>query len=142
MVKAMLRTREHQGRRMLIIGAGDCGEKICRQFRENPSVQSHVVGFLDDDRSKIGRKIHGVPVLDTIDALESVAEGLQIADVLIAIPSATSGRMRSIVDLCQKADVDFKLIPDMGELIDGRISLSAIRNVEYRDLLGTGPGAA
>jgi FlaA1/EpsC-like NDP-sugar epimerase len=136
---AMFRKKKQTGRRMLIIGAGDCGEKICRQFRENPSVQSHVVGFLDDDRSKIGRNIHGVPVMDIIDSLDSVVIRMQIEDVLIAIPSATSERMRDIVDLCKNAEVDFKIIPDMGELINGRISLNAIRNVEYRDLLGREP---
>lgn len=128
-----------KGRGMLIIGAGDCGEKICRQFRENPSIQSHVVGFLDDDISKIGRKIHGVPVLNTIDELEHTVNATEVDDVIIAIPSATSERMRRIVDLCKKADVDFKTIPDMGELIDGKISISSIRNVEYRDLLGREP---
>jgi FlaA1/EpsC-like NDP-sugar epimerase len=138
-LQAMFRKKKQTGRRMLIIGAGDCGEKICRQFRENPSVQSHVVGFLDDDRSKIGRNIHGVPVMDIIDSLDSVVTRMEIEDVLIAIPSATSERMRFIVDLCKNADVDFKIIPDMGELINGRISLNAIRNVEYRDLLGREP---
>ncbi len=139
MLPLMFRRKNHKGRRMLIIGAGDCGEKICRQFRENPSVQSHVKGFLDDDTAKIGRKIHGVPVLNTIDALESVVSSMEIEDVIIAIPSANSERMRYIVDLCKNADVAFKTIPDMGELIDGRISISAIRDVEYRDLLGREP---
>ena len=138
-LSTMFRKKKQTGRQMLIIGAGDCGEKICRQFRENPLVQSHVVGFLDDDRSKIGRNIHGVPVLDTIEALDSVVSSMEIEDILIAIPSATSERMRYIVDLCKNADVDFKIIPDMGELINGRISLNAIRNVEYRDLLGREP---
>lgn len=135
----VFRKKTKKGRGMLIIGAGDCGEKICRQFRENPSIQSHVVGFLDDDRSKIGRKIHGVPVLNTIDELEHTVKTTEVDDVIIAIPSATSERMRRIVDLCKKSDVDFKTIPDMGELIDGKISISSIRNVEYRDLLGREP---
>jgi len=139
MLPAMFLRKSHKGRRMLIIGAGDCGEKICRQFRENPSVQSHVVGFLDDDAAKVGRKIHGVPVINTIEALDSVVSSMDIEDVIIAIPSATSERMRHIVDMCKNADVAFKTIPDMGELIDGRISISAIRDVEYRDLLGREP---
>ena len=59
----MFRVNQKQGKGVLIIGAGDCGEMICREFRENASIQSHVVGFLDDDISKIGRKIHGISVL-------------------------------------------------------------------------------
>lgn len=135
----IFRKEKQKGNGMLIIGAGDCGEKICREFRENPSIQSHVVGFLDDDISKIGRKIHGIPVLNIIDALEHEVRTANVNDVIIAIPSASSERMRHIVDLCRKADVNFKTIPDMGELIDGRISISSIRNVEYRDLLGRKP---
>jgi FlaA1/EpsC-like NDP-sugar epimerase len=138
-VSSMFGEKNKTGRAMLIIGAGDCGEKICRQFRENPSVQSHVAGFLDDDKTKAGRRIHGVAVLGTIDDIESIAPAMGIEDVIIAIPSAGSGRMRQIVDLCRKADVNFKIIPDMGELIDGRININAIRNVEYRDLLGREP---
>lgn len=135
----LFRPGRDQGRRMLIIGAGDCGEKICRQFHENPSVRSHVVGFLDDDRSKTGRNIHGVPVLGAIDEMAVIVPAMEIEEVIIAIPSATSKRMREIVGACRKADVNFKIIPDMGELIDGRITLNAIRNVEYRDLLGREP---
>ena len=135
----IFRKEKKEGRGMLIIGAGDCGEKICREFRENPSIESHVIGFLDDDISKIGRKIHGVPVLGTIDTLDHVIKFTDVDDVIIAIPSAGSQQMRHMVELCRKADVNFKTIPDMGELIDGKISINSIRNVEYRDLLGRAP---
>lgn len=138
-VMKIFRNGKGRGNGVLIIGAGDCGEKICREFKENPSVESHVVGFLDDDVSKIGRNIHGVSVLNIIDELEPIVESTGVRDVIIAIPSAGAKRMRHIVGLCKKADVDFKTVPSIGELIDGKISISAIRNVEYRDLLGREP---
>jgi len=124
---------------MVIIGAGDCGQRICREFKENPNVKSHVIGFLDDDQNKIGRKIHGVPVLNSIDNLEDTIKSKYVDEVIIAIPNANAGRMRQIVTLCRQAGVEFKTVPDMGELIDGKITLNAIRNVEYRDLLGRQP---
>ncbi len=127
------------GRRVIIIGAGDCGQKICREFLENPHVTSRVVGFLDDDVSKIGRKIHGVAVLDAIIQLELIVKVKAVDEVLIAIPSASAGRMRKIVNLCKKSDVEFKTVPDLGEVIDGKINISSIRQVEYRDLLGREP---
>lgn len=138
-VSNIFRKGKGKGKGVLIIGAGDCGEKVCREFRENPSVQSHVVGFLDDEVAKIGRKIHGISVLNIIDALEHTVKTMDVSDVIIAIPSANATRMRTIVDLCKKAEVNFKTVPNMGELIDGKISISAIRNVEYRDLLGRDP---
>ncbi len=131
--------KRRRGRRALIIGAGDCGQKICREFNENPSVQSNVEGFLDDDLTKIGRKIHGVSVLGEIDDLEHIVNSTGADDVIIAIPNVDSDRMHSIVDLCKKIEVNFKIVPSMGELIDGKIDITAIRNVEYRDLLGRQP---
>lgn len=128
-----------KGKGVLIIGAGDYGRKICREFNENPSVQSYVLGFLDDDPSKINRKIHGVPILNAIDNLEQTVKVTGAQDVIIAIPSLSSDRMRQIMELCKKADVNFKTVPNLGELIDGKIAVSSIRNVEYRDLLGREP---
>jgi len=127
------------GRGMVIIGAGDCGQRICREFKENPNVKSHVIGFLDDDKNKIGRKIHGVSVLNSIDNLEHTIRSKYVDEVIIAIPNASAMRMRQIVTLCRQVGVEFKTVPDMGELIDGKITLNAIRNVEYRDLLGRQP---
>ncbi len=131
--------RPLESKGVIIIGAGDCGQKICREFIENPMVQSHVVGFLDDDPGKIGRKIHGIPVLAPIDELKNVVASTGVEDVVISIPSLSAAGMRHIVDLCKNADVEFKTVPSMGELIDGKIQLSAIRKVEYRDLLGREP---
>ncbi len=131
--------RGKKGKGTLIIGAGDYGQKVCREFSENPSVKSHVLGILDDDNSKIGRKIHGVSVLNVIDKLEQTVKSTGAEDVIIAIPSLNSQRMRSIVKLCKKANVNFKTIPNLGELINGKIDITSIRNVEYRDLLGREP---
>lgn len=135
----IFRIRRGGGKGILIIGAGDCGEMICREFRENASVNSYVVGFLDDDRAKLGRKIHGFSVLGTIDDLVSIVEVEGVDEVIIAIPSAGSEGMRRIVNLCKTADVAFKTVPNMGELIDGKIDITSIRSVEYRDLLGRKP---
>lgn len=135
----IFRRNTGSGKKVIIIGAGDCGQKICREFIENPAVESHVVGFLDDDPKKIGRKIHGIPVLSSIEDLENTVTLMDVNDVVIAIPSARPDRMRHIIELCKAADINHKIVPNMGELIDGKINISAIRNVEYRDLLGRGP---
>ena len=135
----IFRKNSGRGRGALIIGAGDYGQKVCREFNENPSVKSRVLGFLDDDRSKIGRKIHGVPVLNEIERVKQTVKSTGAEDVIIAIPTLSAVRMRQIVELCKKADVNFKTIPNLGELINGKIDVTSIRKVEYRDLLGREP---
>ena len=132
--------RKPKGRKaLLIIGAGDCGEKICREIREDASLKYHIEGFLDDDPGKVGRKIHGIPVLDNIDKVGPIAQSKNVDEIVIAIPSLKSHQVRHIIGLCEAAGVGFKIIPSMGELIDGKVSINSVRPVEYRDLLGRKP---
>jgi len=123
-------------KRLIIIGAGNCGEKIFRELRDNASLKYDVIGFLDDHPTKIGKKIHGLPVMGPVSKIKEVAEQTGADSALIAIPSVNSGQMRNIIDHCNKSGIEFKTIPGMGELIDGRVSVKSIRDVAYRDLLG------
>ncbi|MDY0223044.1 MAG: polysaccharide biosynthesis protein, partial [Desulfobacterium sp.] len=104
---------------LLIIGAGDGGEKIHREIRDNPRLKYQVVAYLDDNYSKQGKMIHGVPVKGTVNQLKSVAEKMDVHEILIAAPSATSEQMRTIVEICKQSDISFKTLPGLGELING-----------------------
>jgi len=132
----LLAKRKRDGKNLIIIGAGDCGEKIYREIHDNASLQYNVVGFLDDSQNKIGRTIHGIPVLGRIDDIRKFINKTRADEALIAIPSANSQQMRDIVAKCKESGIRFKTIPGMGELIDGKITVNAIREVAYRDLLG------
>ena len=123
-------------KRLLIIGAGDCGEKILREIRDNSSLKLKAVGFLDDNRNKIGRKIHGVTVLGLVSEITAAKKKVNADEALIAIPSATGHQMREIVEYCKESGIPFKTVPGYGELINGRVSIKAIRDVAYPDLLG------
>ena len=122
--------------RLLIIGAGDAGEKILRELHGNPRLKYNVVGFVDDDPKKHGMQIHGVPVLGDIDQLLDLISEHEVDELLIAIASSTRKEMRRIVDLCKETGLKYRIIPGMGELIDGRLTVKAIRDVAYEDLMG------
>ena len=128
--------KKHGTRRLLVLGAGDCGEKIFREIRDNASLRYGVAGFLDDDNMKVGKQIHGVPVLGTTHELRRIAESVRADEALIAIPSASAAQMRALVERCKESGIPFKTVPGMGELIDGKVTIKAIRDVAYRDLLG------
>ena len=128
-----------QGIGTIIIGAGDCGQKICREIQNNSSVHYNVLGFLDDDPGKIDRKIHGIPVLDGIENIGFAVKSTGATEAIIAIPTLGADRMRNIVALCEDTGIKYKTVPSMGELINGRVSVKLIRDVEYRDLLGRKP---
>jgi FlaA1/EpsC-like NDP-sugar epimerase len=124
---------------VVIIGAGDAGEKTLREIRDNPQLDYRVKGFIDDDAAKVGRSIHDVRVLGRLDDLPAIAEKERIQEALIAIPSGTGEEKRRIVETCKSCGLSFKTLPGMGELIDGRVSIKALRDVNYEDLLGRPP---
>jgi len=124
---------------VLIIGAGSTGEKILRELNENPRLNYRVVGFVDDDPMKMRRSIHGVPVLGHIRDLPGLVKTFHVRELLIATPSASGAQMRGIVDICERIGITYKTMPGLGELIDGKVSVNALREVNYRDLLRREP---
>jgi FlaA1/EpsC-like NDP-sugar epimerase len=136
---SILSSQEGGFKRLLIIGAGDAGEKMYRELRDNPNLNYHIVGFVDDDPKKLGMRIHGVPILGGLDELSRLVKKYEIGGILIAISSATGKEMRRIVERCKGTGIKFKTVPGIGELIDGRVSIKTIRDVSYEDLMGRKP---
>ncbi len=126
-------------KKVLIIGAGAAGEKILREIFENNQLHYKVIGFIDEDPQKKGRSIHGVPVLGNLGIITSVLEKEEVKEILIAIPSAKGDQIRNIVETCKDCNVSYKILPGMGELIDGRVSIKILRDISYEDLLGRPP---
>lgn len=127
--------------RLIIIGAGRAGEKITREIRENPSLRYDLAGFVDDDPAKQGRTLHGKPVLGAVADLERLALKHEADEILIAITEASALDMRRIVDACKRTGLKHRILPGMGEILDGKAGLKALREVNYLDLLGRAPVA-
>ena len=125
--------------KVLIVGAGDAGEKILREIMDNDTLHYDVVGFVDDDIKKQGLTIHGVRVLGIVDSLPKIFKKESIQQILIAVPSASGEQVRRIVDACQHCNATYKILPGIGELIDGRVSIKLLRDINYEDLLGRPP---
>jgi FlaA1/EpsC-like NDP-sugar epimerase len=134
-LKSMPRDRK----RVVIIGGGGSGEKMLREIFDNPHLSYEVVCFLDDNPGKKGRAIHGVPVLGPVDYLPRVVEDRKIDQVFISAPSATGPEMRRILDTCKGCEIPFKTLPAIGQILDGKVSIKALRDVNYEDLLRRAP---
>ena len=123
-------------KRLVIIGAGSAGEKLLREIKDNPRLRYDVVGFVDDNVSKFKMTIHGVPVLGAVSDMGRIVKDLEVDEIIIAIPSASATEMRRLVSFCTTSNATFKTVPGIGELIEGKVSVNAIREVRYEDLLG------
>jgi FlaA1/EpsC-like NDP-sugar epimerase len=127
-------------KRVLLIGAGNAGEKLIREIIENPQMMYEPVGFLDDNLKKKSRTIHGVPILGAVEDLGKILQKVRdISEVFIAIPTASGKQVRRIVDACKQCDIDYKILPGLGDLMEGKVSVRNLRNVRYEDLLGRDP---
>lgn len=126
----------HTKKRLLLIGAGDAAESVIRELRDNKSLPYLAVGLVDDDPAKIGMRIHGIPVVGMIDDLAEHAKRVNAQELLISIASASGREMQRCVRICQNSTIPFKVLPGLGELIDGNVSLKSLRDISYKDLLG------
>jgi FlaA1/EpsC-like NDP-sugar epimerase len=122
------------GKRILVIGAGSSGEKVVREMLDSPAMKMRPAAFLDDDPDKAGKSIHGVPVKGRVAEIWKFED--EFDEILIAIPSLKGEQMREIVAACEQIGKRFRIMPSIGELIGGQISVKAIRDVKFEDLLG------
>ena len=125
--------------RVLIVGAGDSGEALLRELLRLGWARYEVVGFLDDRFGPRSPIIHGVEVLGGTEDIKTVAEREDVEEVLIALPRATPGQLRRIVELCKGTNLRFRSVPPAIDLIEGRVQVSQIRDVHIEDLLGRDP---
>ncbi len=125
--------------RVIIIGAGNAGESLARDLLRDESHRYKPVAFVDDDLKKHGREIHNVRVVNTIAELPKLIKKHAVDLVLIAIPSASSARMRSVIEVCEKANVRCYTLPGITDLANGRVSINVLRHVSLVDLLGRYP---
>jgi len=121
---------------VMIIGAGDAGEKLIREIIENPALNYNVIGLLDDALEKKGRSVHGIPVLGQVQYLETLGPKMDLNKVFIAMPDASGEQMREIITICDKLKVTYKTLPSLGDIVNGQVSINDLRDVDYEDLLG------
>lgn len=132
------RTRGER-QRTLIYGAGQAGLALFRELKQNKSLMCDVVGVIDDDPSKRDLILMGKPVMGTGEDIGSLARKHDIKKVLVAIPSATGQEMARILKLGLNAGVEFKMVPGLGDLVQGTELGNQIRDVAVEDLLGRRP---
>jgi FlaA1/EpsC-like NDP-sugar epimerase len=122
---------------VLALGAGSAAASLLRELAH--SNEWRAVGLLDDDAGKHGSAIQGVKILGGLEAVGAYARRLGVTRAIIAMPGATHRQRKRAVDLCGVAGVAVMTVPSYADLVSGKVSVSALRNVELDDLLGRDP---
>ena len=120
---------------VVIVGAGDAGTLVARELQKNPGLGMTPVGFIDDDRTKQGKRIYGIPVLGPISSLPKTFREQPIAEAVIAMPTVGGTTVRTVVETCQASGVPSQVVPGIYELLGGQVAVSRLRKVNIGDLL-------
>ncbi|HHQ8722853.1 TPA: polysaccharide biosynthesis protein [Clostridioides difficile] len=124
---------------ILIIGAGDAGEMVIQELKRNPELKKVAVAIIDDDKNKIGRIIHNVKIVGTTSDIKDVVEKYNVDEIIFSIANIEKRRKKDIIDICKNTNCKIKTIPGIYEIIDGKVDIKQIREVEIEDLLGREP---
>ena len=110
------KVRGEKGVPVIIFGAGDGGELLLRELRNNPSLPYVPVGFVDDDSAKKGRVIHGITVLGTRRDLPGIMERHGVKRVFISIIRSQEDDFAEVFELCKKHNVECSRIQPLIKL--------------------------
>ena len=122
--------------KILIIGAGSCGQLIIEEIRKQNPIKQKVIGVIDDNPSKKGTYLRGIKILGNRNKIIEISEEKNVDLILIAMPSVDGKTKKEIIEICQSTRAKVKIIPGMYELIGGKVSLNRMRDIDLRDLLG------
>ena len=123
-------------KKILVIGAGNAGALIIKELYNNSELGKNPIGIIDDNKNNLGKKIHSVPVLGTCKEIKEIAENYEVDEIIFSIANINKNKKQEIIRLCKETKCKVKTIPGIYEIIDGKVDIKKIRNVEIEDLLG------
>jgi FlaA1/EpsC-like NDP-sugar epimerase len=125
------------GKRTLIVGAGSACDSLIRDLKRSFSAYKYKpIAIVDDNSSKKGCEVQGIRVIGTIMDIPAITFKKNIQLILIAIPSASSTQMRTIVSYCEQSKIPFKTLPSLRGITDYNVKTSILREIQLEDLLG------
>ncbi|MBD1876704.1 polysaccharide biosynthesis protein [Nodosilinea sp. FACHB-131] len=125
--------------RVLVVGAGSAGVSLVQEMQRNPSLGLRPVAFVDDDPAKLHLRIRKLPVEGNRSQIAELVRSLHIRKVIIAMPTVAGDVIRETVEICQRAGVQTSTLPGIHEILNGRVSLGRVRDVQIEDLLRRDP---
>ncbi len=123
-------------RRIGIIGAGNVGASLIRELTHRRALGMEPAVLFDDDRTKWKTTLHGVPIHGAPEAIPAFLKKNPLDEIVIAMPGASSKRLRTVVRLLTEAGIRFATVPSLEQLVTGQVKVTQIRAVEIEDLLG------
>ncbi len=133
---ARLKNLSDDSTNVMVIGAGNAGDVLIREMKNSDKINMTPVCVIDDDKNKIGQYIDGVKVVGDTSKIVEMAKDYLVDEIIIAMPSVNKKRLGDIVKECKKTRCEVKVIPSVGQLATGEVTVSNIKDISIQDLLG------
>ena len=126
-------------KRAMLIGAGVAGKIILQNILDNPYSNLQVSCIIDDSPTKCNCSLEGIPIVGGHDTIIENVKKYQIEEILFAIPSISGKDKKIILDICKETGCKLRILPGIGQLVNGDVSLAKMKDVQVEDLLGRDP---
>ena len=124
---------------VMIIGAGDAGRTLANEFVNSEYVRDHLSCVIDDNSTKHGKRLCGVPIVGGREEIPNAVRQYKISKIIFAIPSAPAATRKAILDICSTTGCEVQMLPGIYQMVNGEVSVSKLRKVDPQDLLGRDP---
>ena len=118
---------------VIIYGAGSSGMQLVASIINGD--QYVPVAFIDDDETVIGNAVHGIKVYAPV-SLRELIDNFSVRQILLAMPSATHAERKQILNNLEKLPVHVRTVPDLFDIVSGKVRVDEIRDIDIEDLLG------
>ncbi len=134
------RSNSNEEKNVMIIGGGYTGNLVINDLKHNIECSNYsILCIIDDDKSKVGKQIQGIPIIGTTDEIKDFAKELDISLIIFAISYCTSERKAQILKTCAETKCEVKTVPTFAQLLNGEANVSQTRPIQIEDLLGREP---
>ena len=130
------KNKNYGDERVMVIGAGSAGRVLIHEMIVSNHMKAKVCCIIDDNPVKKNRFLDGIPIVGNREDIQEMVIKYSITKIVFAIPTATGKDRKEILQICQETGCDVQVIPGFYEMIDGKVSMSRLREVQIQDLLG------
>lgn len=123
----------------MLIGAGEAGRELLHDLSRHPENPTKVHCIIDDDKTKWGTSLHGIPVVGGRESILPSVQRYNIGTIILAIPSASTYAKRDLLKICQQTNCLLKTLPSLSQFVDPYANIRLVRDVNIEDLLGRNP---
>ncbi len=124
---------------VMVIGAGACGKDVIHEYRMSEHLHARICCAVDDNPIKKGRTLDGILIEGNRYDIPRLVGKYEIDEIVFAIPDARGVDKKDILDICSSTGCKVRVIPGIYQLVEGSVTVNALRDVQIEDLLGRDP---